>query len=109
MNCRDQRPFLLRNGGNDSNWLALDLTGSESSRDAIGARVRVRVDGGREQHLTVSTAGSYLSSGDRRLHFGLGTAEAAALVEIEWPSGTVQLLENVPANQILEVRERTGR
>ena len=62
-----------------------------------------------EQHLTVSTAGSYLSSGDRRLHFGLGTAEAAALVEIEWPSGTVQLLENVPANQILEVRERTGR
>ena len=47
VNCRDQRPFLLRNGGNDSNWLALDLTGSESSRDAIGARVRVRVDGGR--------------------------------------------------------------
>lgn len=109
VNCRDQRPFLLRNGGNDSNWLALDLTGSESSRDAIGARVRVRVDGGREQHLTVSTAGSYLSSGDRRLHFGLGTAEEASLIEIEWPSGSVQLLENVPANQILEVRERTGR
>ena len=53
----------------------------------------------------VSAAGSYLSSGDRRLHFGLASSEHAALVEIQWPSGLVQELRDVQANQVLAVSE----
>jgi hypothetical protein len=53
----------------------------------------------------VSTASSYLSSNDKRVHFGLGKDKAARLVEITWPSGTVQKLENVKADQILKVTE----
>ena len=51
-----------------------------------------------------TTAGSYISASDKRLHFGLGAAETAK-VEIRWPSGTLQTLENVKANQFLEIRE----
>lgn len=109
VNCRDQRAVLLRNEGNGRNWLTLDLRGSESNRDAIGAQVRVVGDGGHEQHLMVSSAGSYLSSGDRRLHIGLGDLVQVPLIEISWPSGAVQQLRDVQANQMLEVTEPTGR
>lgn len=105
VNCKDQRAVLLRNEGNGNNWLVLDLRGSQSNLDAIGAQARVIDESGTEQHLMVSTAGSYLSSSDRRLHFGLGSSKQAALVEVKWPSGLVQELENVRANQILEVTE----
>ena len=105
VNCRDQQAVLLRNEGNGNQWLVLDLEGTKSNLDAMGARVRVVGESGTEQHLMVSAAGSYLSSGDRRLHFGLGTSGQAELVEISWPSGLVQVLEDVQANQILRVSE----
>lgn len=105
VNCKDQRAVLLRNEGNDNNWLVLDLEGAKSNLDAIGAQVRVVGEAGSEQHLMVSAAGSYLSSGDRRLHFGLASSEHAALVEIQWPSGLVQELRDVQANQVLAVSE----
>jgi hypothetical protein len=53
----------------------------------------------------VSTASSYLSSNDKRVHFGLGKDTKARLIEIAWPSGTVQKLENVAGDQILTVKE----
>ena len=53
----------------------------------------------------VSTASSYLSSNDKRVHFGLGRGRRVKLLEITWPSGKVQTLENVAADQILTVRE----
>ena len=105
VNCKDQPAVLLRNEGNSSNWLMVDLEGTRSNRDGIGARVRVVSESGAEQHAVVSTAGSYLSSSDHRLHFGLGTAGKAALVEISWPSGAIQRTERALVNQILRIRE----
>lgn len=105
LNCKDQPAVLLRNEGNDANWLIVDPKGTRSNVDGIGCRARVVAESVGEQHAVASAAGSYLSSNDRRLHFGLGRSDHADLVEIEWPSGAVQRFENVPANQILAVTE----
>jgi enediyne biosynthesis protein E4 len=90
-----------------NHWLILSLVGKKSNRDGIGAQVEVVTAKGR-QSATVSTAGSYLSSSDKRVHFGLGT-EAVAQIEIRWPSGIVQTLSNVRADQILQVDELDQR
>jgi enediyne biosynthesis protein E4 len=71
----------------------------------VGAAVRLVHESGLEQHGFVSTASSYLSASDKRLHFGLGSEKQLKLVEIRWPTGTIQKLENVKADQILNVRE----
>lgn len=105
LNCKDQPAVLLRNEGYDANWLIVDLKGTRSNAEGIGCRARVIVQSAREQHAVVSAVGSYLSSNDRCLHFGLGNSERAELVEIEWPGGAVQRFENVRANQILAVIE----
>jgi hypothetical protein len=60
---------------------------------------------GAAQYATASTSGSYLSASDKRVHFGLGADTSAKSIEIRWPSGIVQRMENVPANQILTVNE----
>jgi hypothetical protein len=99
------RPVLLRNeGGNLNNWLQLELVGGSSNRDAVGARVTLRA-GGREQVAQQKNSTGYLSQGDHRLHFGLGDSDTVERIEIVWPSGTVQVLENVPARQVLTVAE----
>ncbi|TCK74090.1 CRTAC1 family protein [Acidipila rosea] len=96
--------YLLRNELKTSNhWLMLDLVGHKSNRDGIGAEVKVTTTKG-SQWVVVSTAGSYLSSCDKRPHFGLG-AETKATVEISWPSGIHQTLKDVAADQILKVDE----
>jgi len=97
--------YVLHNATSTPNhWLILKLVGHKSNRDAIGAEVRV-VTGRITQIATVTTASSYLSSSDKRVHFGLGTETAAATVEIRWPSGIRQTLKNVRADQILQVDE----
>ena len=73
----------------------------------MGAKIRLVSESGLEQYAIVSTAGSYLSASDKRVHFGLGQDKTVKLVEISWPSGTVQRLEKVSADQILTVREPT--
>jgi len=83
----------------------INTVGAKSNRDGIGARIRVVGESDLEQHAMVSTASSYLSSNDKRVHFGLGKDNKARLVEITWPSGTVQKLENVTGDQILTVKE----
>jgi hypothetical protein len=85
-------------------WLTLRLIGHKSNRDAIGALVKLTSEHGK-QFATVTTAGSYLSSSDKRLHFGLGEAVAANLIEIQWPSGIRQTLQNVRGDQILSIDE----
>jgi hypothetical protein len=96
---------VLRNETETPNhWLILKLVGHRSNRDGIGADVRVVTAQG-AQLATVSTASSYLSSSDKRVHFGLGTETAARTVEIRWPSGVVQRLEQVRGNQVLQVDE----
>ena len=93
-------PQVFLNRGGSRHWLVISLRGTRSNRDGFGARVRVN-----GQTRFATTAGSYLSASDKRLHFGLGAAETAQ-VEIRWPSGTRQTLNNVRADQFLEVRER---
>ena len=80
-------------------WLVITLRGTRSNRDGYGARVQVNG----QTRFATSTVG-YLSASDKRLHFGLGTAESAK-IEIFWPSGIHQTLNDVHANQFLEVRE----
>jgi hypothetical protein len=97
--------YLLRNRTSNSNrWITLKLRGHTSNRDAIGAVVHLTA-GTRSQWATVTTAGSYLSSSDVRVHFGLETATAADRIEIRWPSGISQSLSNVAADQILVIDE----
>jgi hypothetical protein len=93
------KPLVFFNHGGSGHWLSITLRGTQSNRDGIGARVRVN-----DQTRFATTAGSYISASDKRLHFGLGAAQTAK-VEVRWPSGTRQILEDVKANQFLEVRE----
>jgi len=98
--------YVLRNqGGTRNHWLTLQLEGRKSNRDGIGAEVKIVSASGAPQYATVSTSGSYLSACDRRVHFGLGADAAVKSIEIRWPSGILQRLENVRANQILNVVE----
>jgi hypothetical protein len=83
----------------------LKLEGRTSNRDGIGAQIKLTAESGATQYVTVSTTGSYLSASDPRAHFGLGGDSTAKLIEIHWPSGVMQKLENVRANQILAVTE----
>jgi hypothetical protein len=99
--------YVLHNDTPTKNhWLTLALVGHSSNRDAIGAEVKA-VTGSGTQLATVSTAGSYLSSSDKRVHFGLGP-EKSATIEIRWPSGIRQTIKNVFADQILKVDEPSG-
>jgi len=106
INCNNGPALLLRNqGGNGNHWLLVKLVGSRSNRDGIGARLRLVSQSGHEQFAFASAGGSYLSASDPRMHFGLGAERSARLLEIWWPSGTVQRLEKVDADQVLTVRE----
>jgi hypothetical protein len=98
--------YVLRNeGGNTNNWLLVRLVGQKSNRDGIGAVIKLVAASGKEQYATASTAGSYLSASDRRVHFGLNAEHSAKYLEIRWPSGVLQRVENVTANQILTITE----
>lgn len=98
-------PRLLRNdGGNQRHWLLLELVGARHP-DALGARVTVTAEG-RRQVRERQSGGSYLSSHDPRLHFGLETATRAD-VDIRWADGARQQLRDVPADQILRVVQPT--
>jgi enediyne biosynthesis protein E4 len=99
--------YVLHNDTPSKNhWITLTLVGHKSNRDAIGAEVKIVTAAG-SQLATVSTAGSYLSSSDKRVHFGLGS-EKYATIEIRWPSGIRQIIKNVSADQILKVDEPSG-
>ncbi|MCW5980697.1 MAG: CRTAC1 family protein [Bryobacteraceae bacterium] len=85
-------------------WLALDLQGTTSNRDGIGARIKLVTKNG-PQYNHVSSAVGYASASAGPVHFGLGDADVADLIEIHWPSGIVQRLEKVKANQRIKVTE----
>ena len=88
----------------ENHWLLLNLVGHKSNRDAIGAEIRISTAEGL-QAATVSTASSYLSSSDKRVHFGLGREKVVGRIDILWPSGIRQTLNDVAADQILRVDE----
>lgn len=99
--------ILMNRTKTENHWIGLKLVGHKSNRDGIGAVVRVDTSAG-SQWYTVTTASSYLSSGDVRAHFGLGKDTAAKTVEIRWPSGIVQTLKDVQGGQYLRVDEPEG-
>ncbi len=94
-----ERPLAFMNKGGTNHWLGISLRGTVSNRDGFGARVVVN-----HQTRFASATSGYLSSQDKRLHFGLGTAETAT-VEVFWPSGAHQVLNSVKPNQYIEVQE----
>lgn len=104
---QNEPPSLLRNDvTGDGHWIKLKLTGVQSNRSAIGARVKVQY-GGKVQVQEVLSQSSYLSVNDTRLHFGLGSA-AVVDVEIRWPLGLVEKLTQVPADRLLFLTEGSG-
>ena len=100
-----RRAVLLRNlGARKGNWLEVRAQGAPSNSFGLGATVRATV-GGKTLVREISNVASYLSSSDTRLHLGLGAASAIQRLEVQWPSGQRQALTDVPANQILTLKE----
>jgi len=100
ISCLGGPPVLLLNrGGGNNHWLSISLQGTRSNRDGYGACVSVN-----GQTRFATSSGSYLCANDKRLHFGLGSSEKA-VVEVLWPSGAKQTLNDVRADQFLSVRE----
>jgi hypothetical protein len=101
----NQRSFLLRNdGGNRNHWIAIKAVGRVSNRNGIGARVKV-ISGDLVQVEEVRSGSSYLSQNDLRVYFGLGRRERVDRVEIRWPSGIVQTLDEMAIDRIHRVEE----
>jgi hypothetical protein len=89
-------------------WLDIALEGTKSNRDGIGARIKVVTSAGAQyNHMTTSVG--YASSSYGPVHFGLGKDAKAKLVEIHWPSGTVQTLQDVSGDRVLSVKEAAGK
>ena len=109
INNQNETPSLLKQSTiPPGHWIILKLIGTRSNRSAIGARVRV-VAGGQSQYGEVRSGGSYLSQSDLRLHFGLDTATKVDVIEIFWPSGLHQVVNNQPCDRVLTIRESAGR
>jgi hypothetical protein len=109
INVIDSTPLLLRNETkNENHWVELKLVGGpRSPRDAVGATVYLKARSQRMRRDVIS-GGSYLSSFDMRLHFGLGTAQQVDEVEVHWPSGNVQKLKLPGVDRIFQVEEGKG-
>ena len=100
---------LLRNdNGNQNDLLRIKLQGTRSNRDGIGARVTVQAVGGARLSGMVKTGSSYCSQSEMPLTFGLGKADKPYTIEISWPSGGVDKIPEVKANQSLTIQEGKG-
>lgn len=97
---------LLNRTAGSGHWITLHLTGHKSNRDGIGSVVEVETAQG-SQWATVTTSNGYLSASDPRVHFGLGKSPVAACIQIRWPSGIVQTLNDVKADRQIQVDEPT--
>jgi len=102
-----QSADLIRNDGQPGNAILVRLVGTKSNRDGVGARLRLTA-GGRSQIREVKAGSSYLAQNDMRQHFGLAALSRADRLEVRWPAGRTDVIENVAANQIITVREGDG-
>jgi len=100
----NDRPYFFANRFPRQNYVAFRLTGTTSNRDAIGALVRLRI-GNTVMVREVNPAGGYLAQSSRVVHFGLGDRNKIDRIEIRWPRGIVQTLENPAINTLHQVRE----
>ncbi len=101
----DRRVQILRNEATGANWISFRLKGSRSNSEGIGAEIRITLETGERRFARVTRASSYLSSNDVRCHFGLAGHSSVREVRITWPSGIVQTVPSVGANQFLEIQE----
>ncbi len=101
-----ERPRILMNNALSGNhWIMLDLVGHKSNRNGIGATIKLVTGSGRALYNHVSPSVGFMSSSDRRAHFGLGKETAVNYVEIRWPSGIVQRVATPAIDRILKVEE----
>lgn len=101
-----QRPrILINNALVPHHWIMFDLRGRRSNRNAIGARIRVVTASGRSLWNHVTTSIGFMSSSDRRCHFGLGSESKLDYVEIRWPSGIVQRVDHPEPDRIHRIEE----
>lgn len=101
-----EKPEVLYNSSPvDHHWILIELEGTQSNRDAIGTEIRVTGESGFPQYNHVTTSVGYASASDKRAHFGLGSDTLVREIELRWPSGKVQVLEDVPVDQILRIKE----
>lgn len=101
----DGRPLLLHNeGGKSGHWLGVRLIGTRSNRDGYGAVLTATV-GKRRLLRQCQSGGSYLSASDKRVHFGLGSADRIDRLTVRWPSGHVDVLSHLPADRYITLKE----
>lgn len=101
----DGAPVILRNDGTRNNWIGFELAGVKGNTQALGARITVTDANGKRQTTDVSTAGSYLSSHDPRVIFGLGTAAGIRSIEFRWTNGKTQSVGNLAVNRYHKIIE----
>lgn len=106
VNVLDAAPLILRNDGTRNHWLGMTLVGARSNHAGLGARVTVMDASGRGQIFDATTAGSYLASNDPRTICGLGTVGGVRFVEVRWPGGKTQRINNPPVDRYLAINER---
>ncbi|HEU4981702.1 MAG TPA: CRTAC1 family protein [Acidobacteriaceae bacterium] len=105
VSTNDGPAYVVRNETPTKNhWISLDLIGHTSNRDAVGAVIKLTTSKG-PQWWTVSTTGSYLAANDKRAHFGLGADTEAKSIEITWPSGIHQALNDVKGDRVVNIDE----
>ena len=99
-------PRILMNSADSGNhWLLLNLTGHKSARDAVGAKIKLTTASGRVVYNHVAISVGFMSSSDKRVHFGLGDEKNVSSIEIRWPSGIRQVLKDIKADQVLKIDE----
>ena len=98
-------PVILRNGGTKNHWVGISLVGTKSNRDGIGSRVTIVDGAGRKQIFDANTSGSYLSASDPRIVIGLGNANSVRKLEVSWPSGIVQVVNDPQVDRYTVITE----
>jgi hypothetical protein len=101
----NRTPRILINRGNGNHWLLVEARGRRSNREGIGAKLKLTTASGRVLHNHVTTSVGFMSSSDKRVHFGLGREAAIKSLELRWPSGKAQRLTDVPVDRVLTVEE----
>jgi hypothetical protein len=110
-NVNDYPELLRCDSTLNHNWIKIRTIGTKSNRSGIGARLRCTSGAGKDQMQQIDevrSGGSYFSQNDLRIHFGLGKADKVSSLEIRWPNGAMEMLKDVPANQLIYVKEGEG-
>jgi len=97
--------LLYNTSAGENHWILIQAEGTKSNRDGIGTKIKLTGESGRVQYNHITTSVGYVSSSDKRVHFGLGADRRIREIELRWPSGKVQVVRDVAADQILKVKE----